>query len=265
MPTAKELFDAGQLQAAIEELTREVKANPADASRRTFLFALLCFAGEWDRADKQLDVIGHQSAKAEIGALMYRNCLKAERARRQLFSEGLMPNFLVEPPGYIGVHLQAIDRIREGDFDQARQLLERAEEERPALAGTFNGQAFEDFRDSDDLAGPALELIVQDRYIWLPFEQISRIEFEPPQHLRDLIWAVARVEAENINGEVFVPVLYEDSCRHADDRIRLGRMTDWRLLGEGLNRAAGSRLFLVNGEDQPMLEARTIEFVRAEA
>lgn len=52
---AKELLDAGRLTAAIEQLGQEVKARPADTQRRTFLFELLCFAGEYDRAKRQLD------------------------------------------------------------------------------------------------------------------------------------------------------------------------------------------------------------------
>ena len=35
---AKALFDEGRLGPAIEELTREVKAEPSDTARRTFLF-----------------------------------------------------------------------------------------------------------------------------------------------------------------------------------------------------------------------------------
>lgn len=83
MAMAKELFDAGQLQAAIEEITREVKANPTDMARRAFLFGLLCFAGEWDRAEKQLDVMGHQDARTDIGARIYRQNIAAERKREQ--------------------------------------------------------------------------------------------------------------------------------------------------------------------------------------
>ena len=61
MTQAKALFDAGELGRAVEELLREVNANPADTTRRTFLFEWLCFTGDWDRAEKQLDVIGHHT------------------------------------------------------------------------------------------------------------------------------------------------------------------------------------------------------------
>jgi protein involved in temperature-dependent protein secretion len=38
--TASELFQAGQLQAAIDAQTQKVKANPADQAARLFLFEL---------------------------------------------------------------------------------------------------------------------------------------------------------------------------------------------------------------------------------
>jgi type VI secretion system protein ImpE len=260
MPAAKELFDAGNLREAIEELTREVKAKPTDVSRRTFLFELLSFAGEYERAEKQLDVIGAQSATAEIGVQVYRNNIKAERARRRLFSDGLRPHFLTDPPAYVRLYLDAINLIRGGQFAEARELLDRADEERPAFNGKFNGESFSNFRDADELVGPVLELIVQDNYTWLPFEQIQKIEVRPPAQLRDLIWIMARIESESITGEAFIPVLYSGSSEHADDRVKLGRMTDWRQLSDDLATAVGLRLLMVDGEDRALLDARTIEF-----
>lgn len=260
MPTARELYAAGQLSAAIETLISEVKANPTDTARRTFLFELLCFAGEWERAGKQLDVIGHQSATAEIGVQAYRNNIIAEQARRRLFSEGLKPHFLADPPGYVQLHLDAINRIREGNLTEARALLDRAEEERPAIAGTFNGESFADFRDADDLVGPVLELIVQDKYTWLPLEQIKSIEMPEPQQLRDLLWPMARIETDFINGETFMLALYHSTGEHSDDQARLGRMTDWRKLSDDLFTAAGMRLFIVDEEDKGLLEIRKVEF-----
>ena len=261
MTDAKSLLEAGRLGEAIETLVGEVKANPSDVARRTSLFEALCFAGEWDRAERQLDVIGHQSAKAEMGVQVYRNNIKAERDRQRLFSQGLQPHFLSEPPPYVDTNLSALNRRREGNLAEARALLERAEEERLALAGTLNGKTFEDFRDSDDWVGPALELIVHDKYTWVPFEQVRRFEVAPPRQLRDLIWASARVEAlDGTIGEVFVPALYAGSHEHPDDQVRLGRVTDWKPLGEGLYAAAGLRMFLVDGEERPLFEARAVEF-----
>jgi type VI secretion system protein ImpE len=261
MATAKDKLDAGNLQSAIDDLTREVKANPTDTQKRTFLFELLCFAGDFDRAERQLDVIASQSAKAEVGVQSYRNNIAAERGRRRLFSDGVAPHFLEEPPAYVDTHLEAINRLREGDAAETRRLLDRAEEERPALAGKLNGQEFDDFRDYNDIVAPVLELFVQDKYSWLPFEQIKRIEVETPKRLRDLIWPTARIETTGGTvGELHVPALYAGSHEHNDDLVRLGRKTDWKPVSDELYLAAGLRLFWVAGEEKPFLSVRSIEF-----
>ena len=75
------LYRAGQLKPAIDALGVELKKQPLDTRRRTFLFELLCFAGEYDRAAKQLDVLSDASAEAAAGAMLYRSALHAERTR----------------------------------------------------------------------------------------------------------------------------------------------------------------------------------------
>jgi type VI secretion system protein ImpE len=264
MLAAKDLLDAGDLQGAIDRMTAEVKANPLDNPRRTFLFELLCFSGDFDRADRQLDALGGQNPQTEIGVQVYHNNIKAERDRRRLFSDGLEPHFLLEPPAYVDLLMKAINRLREGNLAEARGLLDRAEEERPALPGKLNNREFEDFRDYDDFLGPVLEVIVRNEYSWIPFEQIKRIEMDAPRQLRDLLWAPARIEAaDGTLGEVFLPTLYVNSNEHANDLVKLGRMTDWRALGGDLYVGAGLRLFLVDGEDEAMLGIRSVEFNKA--
>src|SRR5215471_3883568 len=98
MPTPRELYERGELKAAIDATGQELKSNPADVSRRIFLFELLCFAGEWDRAEKQIDAIGSQSPEAAIGVAAYRDCIVAERKRARLFTEALAPHFLSPAP-----------------------------------------------------------------------------------------------------------------------------------------------------------------------
>ena len=69
---ARKLYQSGQLGAAIQSLGAELRDNPTVARRRTFFFELLCFAGEFDRAEKHLDVIAEAGADAATGALLYR-------------------------------------------------------------------------------------------------------------------------------------------------------------------------------------------------
>lgn len=261
MAKAKELFDAGDLRGAIEEVTREVKAQPTEMRLRTFLFELLCFAGDFDRAERQLDVIAQQSARAEIGVQVYRNNIKAERDRVHVFADSREPHFLIEPPPYVDMLIEGVKRLCGGEFAAARESFDRAEEERPALAGSFNGQMFGDFRDSDDRIGGVLELFVQDQYTWLAFEQIRRLEIPAPKQLRDLMWAPARVHAnDGTIGEVYIPALYVGSNLHEDDRVKLGRMSDWKNIGNGIFLGYGLRVFLRDSEDTAIFEARSLEF-----
>ena len=91
MPTAKALFTDGRLEAAIEALGVEIRSNPTDVQRRSFLFELLTFAGQYERAAKQLDVLAGAGPMAEAGASVYRAALLAERVREHMFDSGDYP------------------------------------------------------------------------------------------------------------------------------------------------------------------------------
>jgi type VI secretion system protein ImpE len=261
MPTAKELLDRAELDAAIAAQTQDVKANPGDLARRTFLFELLCFTGDWDRAEKQVDVLASASVEAGMAVQVYKSNIAAERQRDRLFAEGIAPHFLNEPPPYVDLQVEGIRRLATGDAAGAREHFDRAEEQRPSLSGQWNGTTFLDLRDYDDRVGGVLELIVKDKYAWLPFEQIRRIEMRPPSKLRDLVWIPTRVEAlDGTIGEVFVPALYGGTSRSSNDQLRLGRMTDWKEVRDDLFIGLGQRLLLVDEADQPILETRAIEF-----
>lgn len=266
MNETKALLDAGELDEAIVRATAAVKAQPTDAARRTLLFELLSIGGEWERALKQLDVIAHGDAVAEIGIQVYRNNIAASRLRERLFAEGVAPHFFTEPPAYIDRHIAAINRLRAGEAAQARGLLDEAEEMRPMFAGQADSAAFDDFRDADDRTAPVVEAIVSDKYTWIPFEQIEVLEVKQPQQLRDLVWCPAHVELKNGTiGEIFLFALYQGSHEHDDVRIRLGRMTDWETVGDAVERGVGLKLFLAGEADKSLFELQRIEFDEARA
>lgn len=261
MATAKELLNQGELNAAINQLISEVKSRPTDLPARTFLFELLCFAGELDRAEKQLDVIATQSVQTEIGVMAYRNCLKAERERRALWANGAQPHFLAEPPAYVDMHLDAINFVRAGKLAEARALLDKAEEQRPAMPGTVDGVSFYDWRDADDFVAPVLEAIVKDQYVWIPYEQIRSIEIGKPEQLRDLLYTPARIETtHDTRGQFFLMSLYAGSSEAVNDQARLGRLTDWQAYNDELARGIGSRMLMVGDDDKVIYDVQSIEF-----
>ncbi len=261
MTDAKALFDQGKLLAAIEQLTQDVRSNPVDLRSRIFLFELLCFAGDFERADKQLDVVAHQSDAMQVGTAVYKQVLAAEKARQAVFALDQLPDFLMTPPEHAAFHLEALKLMREGEPAKARILLQKALDLRPTQTGQVDGAPFHELEDADPFVGPFLEVIVNGRYAWLPFEQLRRIQIARPQQLRDLIWARARIESRGENaGEVFLPVLYPGSAEHQDESVKLGRTTNWIDNSEGLARGIGQRMFLIDGQERAMLEVADIQF-----
>ncbi len=265
MNEAKSRLDAGNLTGAVETALGEVKSNPTDVKARTFLFELSCFSGDWERAERQLDVIGQQDVNAMVGSLMFKQNFHAERSRMRYFSDGLKPEFLSPPPGYIEDLMTANNRLREGNSAEARQILDKVEEERPAFRCRINGEEKEDFRDYNDLTMCIFEAVHKDTYVWLPMEQVKKIEFFEPKSLRDLFWIQVKIDLDNgLGGEMFLPSLYANSWKSSDDQVRLGRKTDWRDLGNEVYIGEGLREFFTEGKAKTMLEIREIEFISNE-
>lgn len=259
---AKEHYQAGNLVEAVAAATEDVKSHPTDTSRRGFLCELLCFAGEFERADSQLDAIGHQDPQSMVGIMLFRQLIQAEQARQQCFDEGRLPEFLDQPPDHIRCCLDASIRLREGCLQEADELLQEAQRQRPKLAGVCNGQAFDDVRDIDDLTASFFEVLTGNgKYYWIPLERVETIEFRPPARPRDLLWRGAHmVVQDGPDGEVFLPVLYAGSCRESDDRFRLGRLTDWRGAQDEPTRGIGQRMFAFGQQDCPIMELKELNF-----
>ncbi len=228
--TAQDLFRAGKLDEAIEQLGAELRRRPTDVRQRTFLFELLCFAGSHERAGKQLDVLAEASPQAGMGALVYRSALHAERTRQAMFAKGDYPQHGNGPA---------------------------------TVAGTVNGTPFSSLVDADPRIGPRLEVFVAGEYMWLPLEHIESIQMEAPKRLRDLLWAPAvvrpgaRFSGQEL-GEVLLPVMTPLSWQHDDDAVRLGRVTEWSELASGEQVPVGQKLLLVDGEEFPILEVREL-------
>ena len=233
--TALELYREGKLREAIRVLGDELRSNPLNAKHRTFLFELLLFAGEYDRAEKQLDLLAGANAEAAAGTMLYRSALHAERTRQSMFARHEMPSSKQEV-----VH-----------------------------GGVWNGKPFEDFTDSDPRIGSNLEVFLAGSYTWIPIKYLRGLEIEPPTNLRDLVWARARIETSSDFrlqelGEVLLPALCPLSFSHADETVQLGREAAWepdKAFGEI---PFGAKLILVDGVEIPLLEVRSVSWTAPE-
>jgi type VI secretion system protein ImpE len=257
---ASEFFKAGKLSEAIDAQIKEVKANAADHGKRLFLFELLAFAGDLDRARRQIDAINYGEVERDTAVLSYRNLLDAEQARRRLFQNGVAPQFLLEPPEHVRLRLEAANRLREQRFTEAGELLTKAEESRATVSGQLNDKPFASLRDCDDMFGPVLEVMAHGKYYWVPLEQIDTLTMNPPRFPRDLLWVSARLEIRGGDaGDVFLPALYPGSHEHADDQVRLGRMTDWKSPPSGPVLGVGLRMFLVDEDPLSILDWKSLQ------
>ncbi|MBI4586184.1 MAG: SciE type virulence protein [Planctomycetes bacterium] len=260
---AKDHYKAGQLKEAIAAATDEVKAKPGDLSPRALLCQLLFFSGDLERADNQLSAIEQLDTKQAVGVALLRQLLRAEQARRQFYHEGRLPEFLSQPSQELRARLEASIRLREKKPREAAELLEQAEGQRPPVAGVLNGEAFNDLRDLDDLTSSFFEVFTSNgKYYWIPFESVELLEFHAPAQPCDLLWRQAHmIVRSGPDGEVYLPALYFGSHSSADDRIRLGRATEWQG-GDGAPvRGLGQRAFLAGERDLSILELKKIEFL----
>jgi len=228
---ARELFAAGKVRETEREITNYLRDHPTDVAQRTFLFELLCFSGDYARAEKQLSVLAEGSADRELGAVLYYAALHAEKLRHELFDKQNFPK------------------------DQAAA----------SCPGTLNGKPFQSLRDADPDIGARLEIFAAGAYLWIPFEHIASLDMQAPQRLRDTLWTPALVttgpsfKGKDI-GEVLIPAIYPFSWKHPDESVWLGRITDWAGDDEGNEYPSGQKMLLVDGEEVPFLEVRSLKF-----
>jgi len=265
--TAKELFSAGKLQAAIDAQLQEVRTAPLDAGQRTFLFELLAFAGELDRAAAQLNVLSQETNERGWGANVYQNLLAAEEKRRKVFKGQARPEVFLDAPDFLAERLHAVEHFARGTPEATAAGIERlaaSDAAAPVVRGTLNDQPVEGLRDADDLLAPVLEIMVLRDYVWVPWSQISELTVEAPKHPRDLLWTPASLVLTN--GEErrgYLPALYPGTHAAADDNLKLGRMTDWIApAGEGPVRGVGQHLLVAGESDFGLLEVRS--FMRSD-
>ncbi|MFO1052656.1 MAG: type VI secretion system accessory protein TagJ [Planctomycetota bacterium] len=255
---AHELFRSGKLDQAIEAMNAEVRSNPADPDRRSFLADMLCIVGNFDRADVQLDAIAKTLPGAVTTVALIRQLVRAEQWRQQCFKEGRVPEFLAQPDEHIQLRLRALVELQGGDVARASATAEEAEAIRPALRGSCDGKRFDDLRDCDDITAGVFEVLTSTgKYYWVPADRVIRLELRPIERARDLVWRRAGMEVRGgPDGEVYIPAIYAPAP--AEAAARLGRTTEWTETTPV--RGIGLRTFLVGEETLTLPQVQVIEF-----
>jgi type VI secretion system protein ImpE len=249
----------GDLGAALAGLQEQVRKEPAKAELRVFLFQLLAVLGQWERALTQLNLAAELDAKALAMAQMYREAVRCELLRAEVFAGRRSPVVFGEPDEWLALLIESVLVAGGGQASQGEDLRQRAFEAAPASPGCLDGQRFEWIADADMRLGPVCEAIINGRYYWLPFARLSRIDLEAPTDLRDVVWSPAHFLLAN-GGEAVgvIPTRYPGSEASEDPRIRLGRKTVWAEVLPDVYTGLGQRVLATDTGEHALMDVRSI-------
>jgi len=255
-----ELVQVGRLEEGLTALQAEIRQKPEDNRLRIFLFQLYCVLGRLDKALTQLQVIASLDAETMLLAQIFRPVIACEMLRREVFAGKRTPLIFGEPNEWMGSLLQANQLVASGNLAAAAESRNHAFELAPASAGTLNGEAFSWIADADSRLGPVLELFLEGKYYWAPFTNISKIEWEAPHDLRDLVWMPVRITWSNGgNVPVHIPARYPGTEQTIDGPLRLARRTEWCQAEHETFLGLGQRVFATDNNEYPLLSCRTLE------
>lgn len=255
----REYLRGGDLGAAREALQARIRAEPANAELRVFMFQLYCITGDWERALTQLSVAGDMDAGTLGMVQVYREALRSEALRIEVFAGRRTPLIFGDPEQWIALMLEALKQSAAGDLAQGQALRDEAFEMAPVTSGRIDGEPFDWIADADTRLGPMLEAIVNGRYYWIPFNRVAEIRIEEPEDLRDLVWMPAEFKWSNGgDGVGLIPTRYPHSESSADPSIRLARRTEWVDQGHDIHFGMGQRMLATDLNEYPLMEVRNI-------
>jgi type VI secretion system protein ImpE len=257
--SAEELLRAGEPGAALTALQADVRGQAADPKLRVFLFQLLCVLGQWPRALTQLDVCADLDAAALAMREMYREAIRCELLRAEVFAGRKSPMLLGEPLPWLALMIESLLRAGTGDAAAAIKLRQAAFEQAPETPGEIDGHRFAWIADADTRLGPVLECVLNARYCWVPFQRLREVSIEAPSDLRDFVWLPANLKFAN-GGEALalIPTRYPGSELSGDGMVALARKTLWEDDGPDLCRGLGQRVLATDAGEFPILQVRSI-------
>lgn len=260
-----ELLTERSLRPVLLKVQDQVRREPANPKHRIFLFQLLAVLGQWQRALTQLGVLGEMDAATLPMVQTYREALRCEALRAEVFAARRSPLIFGDPEPWVALLLEALRLSAEGHHAQAQAVRAQAFEAAPAVSGTVDGQSFAWIADADARLGPVLEAIINGRYFWVPLQRIRALKLEAPVDLRDLVWIPAAFTWSN-GGEAvgLIPSRYPDSPSSEDPLIQLGHKTEWIEQPEGLYIGLGQRLLASDEGEYPLLDLRLLRLDSAE-
>ena len=252
-------FSSADPLGHFDELRRMIQKQPQRSDLRIFLFQVYCVQGEWMKAGTQLDVLLELDPSSKPMVETYREALRCEALRRDVFDGKRSPLVLGAPQDWLAMMIEALRVDAHGRPDAAAELRARALESAPATSGKLDDVPFAWLADADSRIGPVIEAIINGKYYWVPVSRLMRIEIEKPADLRDFVWTPATLTLENGAANVaLIPTRYPGTERETDNALRLARATDWRERPGGAWHGVGQRMLTTDQAEIALLDVRLI-------
>lgn len=253
---------ASPLAEQLEELQSQIKRDASSAKLRVHLFQLLCVMGNWQRALAQLQLCAQLDGRAIPMAQTYREAIRCEVFRNEVFAGKRQPQVMGNPPAWIGSLIEALRYDADDNASAAATLRAKAMDGAQAAACRVDETSCEWLADGDARLGPVCEIIANGQYYWLPFESCGAIRIDPPADLRDTVWVAAELLLPN-EGRVpaLIPARYPETATSAAanaDALKLGRLTEWIDKGEDTWFGLGQRVWMSDTGEHPILDVRAI-------
>src|SRR3954466_12213441 len=105
---------SSRLADLLAEGQSSVRSDPANAKRPVMLFQLMVLSGQWDRAPTHLCVIKEMDGEADGFVRTYREVVRCELFRKEVFAGAKTPLVLGEPPEWIARLTEALRLLGEG-------------------------------------------------------------------------------------------------------------------------------------------------------
>jgi len=256
---AEQLVHEGNLQGALDELQDQIRSHPENSEYRIFLFQLLAVLGKWDRALNQLNVLSNLEKSLWPMVQTYQTVIQCEALRTEIFAGRRKPLIFGEPPQWMAWLLESLRLTGEARYGEAISLRDQAFDLAAESPGTIDEQSFNWIADADSRLGPVLEIIINGRYYFAPFQQIRSISITPVADLRDFVWLPAQFAWIN-GGQAYglIPTRYAGSENAQDPSIQLARRTQWLELADGVYQGMGQRMLATDQDEYPLLDVRQL-------
>ncbi len=262
---AEQSLRDGDPALALQQLQEQIRANPGDAKLRIFLFQLLAVLGQWERALTQLEVASNLDVSALAMTQMYREAIRCEVLRAQVFAGRKSPMIFGQPEPWLALLIESLLVAGRGQLKESEQLRSQAFSQAESVGGMLDGQRFEWIADADSRLGPALEAIINGKYYWVPFSNLSEIVIEAPEDLRDVVWMPVHFMFSNGGESVgLIPTRYPGSETAGDALLALGRKTVWNEVSSDAYHGLGQRIIATDVGDVPLMDVRKISIDRVE-